>query len=64
MYYNLQIGKMNMLFTYFTDKKIDLGTYCIVDYNNKKVEAVVVQKSSKSKFDFEIKEIEEILDKN
>lgn len=63
MYYNLQIGKMNMLFTYFTDKKIDLGTYCIVDYNNKKVEAVVVQKSSKSKFDFEIKEIEEILDK-
>lgn len=63
MYYNLQIGKMNMLFTYISDVEIQLGTYCIVDYNKKKVEAIVVEKSSKVNFDFEVKRIEKILDK-
>lgn len=62
MYYNLQIDKMNMLFTYSIDKEVELGTYCIVDYNNKKKKAIIVEKNQKTKFDFEIKKIDEILD--
>lgn len=63
MYYNLQIGKMNMLFSYYSNEEIKLGTYCIVDYNKKKMQAVVVEKVNIGNVDFEIKPIEKVLDK-
>lgn len=63
MYYNIQLKKMNMLFTYQSDEEIKLGTYCIVDYNNKKMEGIVVEKVNVLKKEFNIKSIEKVLDK-
>lgn len=63
MYYNIQLKKMNMLFTYQSDEEIKLGTYCIVDYNNKKMEGIVVEKVNVLKKEFNIKNIEKVLDK-
>ncbi len=63
MYYNIQLKKMNMLFTYQSDEEIKLGTYCIVDYNNKKMEGIVVEKVNVLKKEFSIKNIEKVLDK-
>lgn len=63
MYYNIQLKKMNMLFTYQSDEEIKLGTYCIVDYNNKKMEGIVVEKVNVLKKEFSIKSIEKVLDK-
>lgn len=63
MYYNIQLKKMNMLFTYKSDEEIKLGTYCIVDYNNKKMEGIVVEKVNVLKKEFNIKSIEKVLDK-
>ena len=54
---------MNMLFTYQSDEEIKLGTYCIVDYNNKKMEGIVVEKVNVLKKEFSIKSIEKVLDK-
>ncbi|MDK9580773.1 hypothetical protein QQA45_04490 [Sneathia sanguinegens] len=47
MYYNLQIGKRNMLFTYYHEDDIELGTYCKVEYNHKIEEGIIVQKKNK-----------------
>ncbi|AKC96073.1 hypothetical protein VC03_06295 [Sneathia vaginalis] len=63
MYYNIQLKKMNMLFTYQSDEEIKLGTYCVVDYNNKKMEGIVVEKVNVLKKEFSIKNIEKVLDK-
>lgn len=63
MYYNIQLKKMNMLFTYQSDEEIKLGTYCVVDYNNKKMEGIVVEKVNVLKKEFNIKSIEKVLDK-
>lgn len=63
MYYNIQLKKMNMLFTYQSDEEIKIGTYCIVDYNNKKMEGIVVEKVNVLKKEFSIKSIEKVLDK-
>lgn len=63
MYYNIQLKKMNMLFTYQSDEEINLGTYCVVDYNNKKMEGIVVEKVNVLKKEFNIKSIEKVLDK-
>lgn len=63
MYYNIQLKKMNMLFTYQSDEEIKLGTYCIVDYNNKKMEGIVVEKVNVLKKEFNIKSIEKVLNK-
>ena len=63
MYYNIQLKKMNMLFTYQSDEEIKLGTYCVVDYNNKKMEGIVVEKVNVLKKEFNIKNIEKVLDK-
>lgn len=63
MYYNLQIGKRNMLFTYYHEDDIELGTYCKVEYNHKIEEGIIVQKKEQVSAKFEIKKILEILDK-
>ncbi|WP_156286042.1 replication restart helicase PriA [Oceanivirga salmonicida] len=62
MYYNLQIGKRSVSFTYKSNENIKLGTYCLVDFANKKTKGIVVSKSQNFKSNFEIKEIIEVLD--
>lgn len=62
MYYNLQLDKRNRVFTYRSDIEIEIGTYCIVDFSGKEKKGVVVDKFSDANFDYEIKEIKQILD--
>ncbi|VWL85476.1 replication restart helicase PriA [Oceanivirga miroungae] len=61
-YYNIQVGKRNMLFTYKSEIEIENGTFCSVSLANKVNEGIVVGKVNvdEKKLDYEIKEILEV----
>ena len=63
MYFNIQIDKQNMLFTYSYHQDIELGTFCVVNFRNKEVIGVVVEKQELTNTKYEIKEIVKVLDK-
>ena len=63
MYFNIQIDKQNMLFTYSYHQDIELGTFCFVNFRNKEVIGVVVEKQELTNTKYEIKEIVKVLDK-
>ena len=62
MYFNIQINKQNKVFTYSYNKDIELGTFCIVNFRNKEVIGVVIEKLEFKIFEYEIKEILKVLD--
>lgn len=62
MYYNVQISSHKYVFTYSYDGEIELGSYCLVNFRNKETRAIVVEKSNKAKFDYEIKPIIKVLE--
>lgn len=63
MYFNIQIDKQNMLFTYSYHQDIEFGTFCVVNFRNKEVIGVVVEKQELTNTKYEIKEIVKVLDK-
>lgn len=61
-YYKVQVANRNVLLTYSSNIEIEKGTFCIVELGKSRVEAVVISEDNNN-YNFEIKEIIEILDK-
>ena len=62
MYYQIYVKKRKSTYTYSSDKKLEIGTYCEVDFAKSKLLGIVIRESKKEDIgDFKIKSIDKVL---
>ena len=62
MYYQIYVKKRRSTYTYSSDKELDIGTYCEVDFAKSKLLGIVIRESKKEDIgDFKIKSIDKVL---
>ena len=62
MYYQIYVKKRRSTYTYSFDGKLDIGTYCEVDFAKSKLLGIVIRESKKEDIgDFKIKSIDKVL---
>lgn len=62
MYYQIYVKKRRSTYTYSSDKKLEIGTYCEVDFAKSKLLGIVIRESKKEDIgDFKIKSIDKVL---
>ena len=63
MYYQIYIKKYMNTYTYESDEKLEIGTFCEVNFSNKETIGVVIRESlEKDLGDFKIKKINKVLE--
>lgn len=62
MYYQIYVKKRRSTYTYSSDKELEIGTYCEVDFVKSKLLGIVIRESKKEDIgDFKIKSIDKVL---
>ena len=62
MYYQIYVKKRRSTYTYSSDKELEIGTYCEVDFAKSKLLGIVIRESKKEDIgDFKIKSIDKVL---
>ena len=62
MYYQIYVKKRKSTYTYSSDKELEIGTYCEVDFAKSKLLGIVIRESKKEDIgDFKIKSIDKVL---
>lgn len=62
MYYQIYVKKRRSTYTYSSDKELEIGTYCEVDFTKSKLLGIVIRESKKEDIgDFKIKSIDKVL---
>ena len=62
MYYQIYVKKRRSTYTYSSDKELEIGTYCEVDFAKSKLLGIVIRESKKEDIgDFKIKNIDKVL---
>ena len=62
MYYQIYVKKRRRTYTYSSDKELEIGTYCEVDFAKSKLLGIVIRESKKEDIgDFKIKSIDKVL---
>lgn len=62
MYYQIYVKKRRSTYTYSSDKDLEIGTYCEVDFAKSKLLGIVIRESKKEDIgDFKIKSIDKVL---
>ena len=63
MYYQIYVKKYMNTYTYESDEKLEIGTFCEVNFSNKETIGVVIRESlEKDLGDFKIKKINKVLE--
>ena len=62
MYYQIYVKKRKSTYTYSSDKELEIGTYCEVDFAKSKLLGIVIRETKKEDIgDFKIKSIDKVL---
>ena len=62
MYYQIYVKKRRSTYTYSSDKELEIGPYCEVDFAKSKLLGIVIRESKKEDIgDFKIKSIDKVL---
>lgn len=62
MYYQIYVKKRRSTYTYSSDKELEIGTYCEVDFAKSKLLGIVIRESKKEDIgNFKIKSIDKVL---
>lgn len=62
MYYQIYVKKRRSTYTYSSDKELEIGIYCEVDFAKSKLLGIVIRESKKEDIgDFKIKSIDKVL---